>query len=89
MSHLTVDELIDFVSETELNEQTVALFAAVNGHIRRCESGRRRSHALQTLHDEFTRLCLEEDFRQFLEQRLSLSGEAELSNGYAELDYHP
>ena len=89
MSHLTVDELIDFVSETELNEQTVALFASVNGHIRRCENCRRLTNALQTLHDEFTRLCLKEDFRQYLERRLILSGEAERSFGYAELDQHP
>lgn len=35
MEHLTVDEIIEFVSLTELNNEAINLFASVNGHIRK------------------------------------------------------
>lgn len=53
MKHLTVDEIIRFVSMTELNDETLALSAIVNSHIRRCKECLDLVRAFQLLHDEF------------------------------------
>ena len=53
MKHLTVDEIIDFVSLTELNSEAVKLSATVNGHICRCRKCLKLVTAFQTVYDEF------------------------------------
>ena len=80
MDHLTVDEIIDFVSLTDLGEESLKLAAAVNGHMRGCRECRKLVGAFQTVHDEFSRLqtgvsfkhhvkeCKNDDLQSFLEE---------------------
>ena len=70
MKHLTVDEMIDFVSLTELNADALMLSAAVNGHIRQCEACLKRVQAFQTVHDEFRRMNYSGDFKKMITARL-------------------
>lgn len=65
MSHLTTDEIIDFVSSSELNDETLALSARVNGHIRKCEKCIKLVNSFQLLHDEFTKMSKIKDFRNY------------------------
>ena len=64
MEHLTVDDMIRFVSLTELNNEAIELSASVNGHIRRCRECLERVRAFQTIYDEFTALSGSGDFRR-------------------------
>ena len=64
MKHLTVDEMIRFVSLTELNAEAKMLSAAVNGHIRRCGKCLKYVQAFQTIHDEFVQLNGSGDFKK-------------------------
>lgn len=70
MNHLTVDEIIAFVSFTQLNQETMALSVRVNGHIRKCEQCRKLVDAFQLLYDEFTKQGTTGSFKQFALQSL-------------------
>lgn len=37
MKHLSVEEIIKYVTATEVNNEMLDLFSRVNGHIRKCE----------------------------------------------------
>lgn len=54
MKHLTVDEIMDFVSLAELDAKSVILSAAVNGHIRSCEKCRKLVQSFSMIYEEFT-----------------------------------
>ncbi len=66
MNHLTIDQIIDFVSMDVLNEQTLALAACVNGHIRKCPKCLQLVRAFQMIYDEFSMLARTGDFRRYL-----------------------
>ena len=51
MNHLTVDEMIDFVSLTDLDKESLALASKVNSHISRCRECREKVKAFQTVYD--------------------------------------
>ena len=68
MEHLTVDQIMDFVSLTALNEEATALIATVNGHIHKCEACLQRVRAFGLLHDEFVRLSITKDFRAYAKE---------------------
>ena len=70
MNHLTVDEIIAFVSFTELNQETIALSASVNGHIRSCRQCRKLVDAFQLLYDAFTKQGSTGSFKQYALQAL-------------------
>lgn len=70
MNHLTVDEIIAFVSFTQLNQETIALSASVNRHIRACRQCRKLVDAFQLLYDEFTKQGMTGSFKQFALQAL-------------------
>lgn len=70
MKHLTVDEMIDFVSLTELNADALMLSATVNGHIRQCEQCLNHVRAFQMIHDEFSRIKRSGDFKEFLKAKV-------------------
>ena len=71
MKHLTVDEILDFVSLTELNNESIELSAAVNGHIRKCEKCLKLLRAFQMIYDEFSRINVGGDFKGFITENLS------------------
>lgn len=56
MRHLTVDEIIDFVSIDRINSETLQLASTVNAHIGKCEKCLRKVRAFQLLYDEFVKL---------------------------------
>ena len=72
MNHLTVDEIIDFVSLTELNTEAIALSAAVNGHIRKCERCLKVVRAFQMIYDEFSKLNSDENFKKYALKKVSV-----------------
>lgn len=55
MKHLTPEEMIDFVSISELTPETLALVSKVNTHIRQCESCLTRLQSFQFVNDELTK----------------------------------
>lgn len=71
MNHLTVDDIINFVSLSEMNEEAVELSAAVNGHIRKCAKRLELVRAFQMIYDEFSRLNTNGDFRKFVSETIS------------------
>ena len=76
MKHLTVDQIIEFVSLTELNGEAIKLSAAVNGHIRRCGKCLELVRAVQSIYDEFSKLHAGVDFKRYLSEAV-LSEDAE------------
>jgi len=70
MRHLTVDEILDFVSLTELNDEAMQLSAAVNGHIRNCDKCLKLVRSFQMIYDEFMKLNTSGDFKGFVSENL-------------------
>ncbi len=66
MKHLTVEEMLDFVSLTELSRESITLAATVNGHTRRCEKCRKAVNAFQLIYDEFASYSAQDSFRDFI-----------------------
>ena len=64
MKHLTVDEMISFVSINKLDDGSLELAAKVNAHIWECEECRNRVDAFQTVYDEFVRMGTEAEFKR-------------------------
>ncbi len=76
MKHLNVDDIINFVSLTELNEEALELSAAVNSHIRNCQKCLETVRAFQLIYDEFCSLNSDMDFRKYISDK-SLSEDNE------------
>ncbi|MBR2043033.1 MAG: hypothetical protein IJ946_01700 [Clostridia bacterium] len=66
MKHLTVDEIIAFVSFEEENESTVRLASKVNGHICSCSQCFEKVCAFQTVYDELTKIGREANLQKFV-----------------------
>ena len=58
MKHLTVDEIVQFVSMTELTAESVNFSVAVNGHIRKCAKCLELVKSFQMVYDELSRLSM-------------------------------
>lgn len=56
MSHLTVEQIIKFVSINELTSETIELASFVNTHIRSCQLCREKVAAFQNVYEELCRL---------------------------------
>ena len=54
--HLTVEEMIDFVSQIEINKSAIQLAEKVNGHARTCASCRKNLYAFQLIYDKLSNL---------------------------------
>lgn len=61
MDHLALDDVIAFVSLTEMNEETMQWITAVNTHIADCRECRELVRSFQLVYDETMRLDLTED----------------------------
>lgn len=81
MKHLTVDEIIDFISLTELNRDSIKLCATVNAHLCECDKCLELTKAFKAIHDEFVKLEKDKDFKEFINERL-----IELQPGAKEYD---
>lgn len=51
MAHLSIEEMIDFVSISELNEDTLYLASRVNSHILCCPDCLKKVEAFQNVYD--------------------------------------
>ena len=74
MNHLTVDEIIEFVSSHNLDDEGINLIRKVNEHIRKCTECYEKVRAFQLLYDEFASLCLSEDFESYIYNSLKDNG---------------
>ncbi len=70
MDHLSVDEIIGFVTAEELTEQSVKLIDRVNSHICVCSKCLETVQAFQLIYDEFLEMSVNGDFKLFLSQAL-------------------
>lgn len=61
MDHLTLDDVINFVSLTEMNDESMQLISKVNDHIARCSECRELVRSFQAVYDELNRTDLTED----------------------------
>ena len=71
MKHLTVDEMIDFVSFNKLDSESLALASKVNAHIFKCEICRKKVEAFQIIYDELVKMGRKEEFRSVINIKLS------------------
>ena len=67
MKHLTVDEMIDFVSIKKIDASSLALASRVNTHIRECDRCLSRVRALVDIYDELERRGLDNNASLLLE----------------------
>lgn len=75
MNHLTIDEIIDFVSLSKMNKEAVDLSAVVNGHIRRCSKCLNLVRVFQMIYDEFSRSNICGDFKKYVSDNIFLETE--------------
>ena len=61
MNHLTLDEIIDFVSLTEINEESIQFMGKVNAHIAQCRECRELVRSYQLVYDEVVRTACRDD----------------------------
>ncbi len=71
MEHLSVDEIIDFVSLEKLNDDAVKISTTVNEHIRNCEKCLKLVRAFQMIYDEFSKLNASGDFKKYIKEKVS------------------
>lgn len=64
MTHLTVEEIIEFVSFDKLSEETVALSTKVNEHILSCPKCSKKVSSFQMVYDELCRIGNVADVKQ-------------------------
>lgn len=64
MKHLTVDEIIDFVSLDKVDAKSLTKASYVNSHIRSCAQCLRKVRAFQTVYDELVRMGNRSAFRE-------------------------
>ena len=69
MKHLTVDEMIDFVSFNKLDNESLALAAKVNAHIFECADCRKKISAFQTVYDELIKMGEKENISELVGKR--------------------
>jgi len=64
MTHLTVEEIIEFVSFDKLNAETLALSTKVNEHIWSCPSCLKKVSSFQIVYDELCKIGNVADVKQ-------------------------
>ncbi len=98
MTHLTLDEIIEYVSIDKLCEESLKLASKVDTHIRSCDECLEVVRALRSVHDSFENMKKSGDLKDFLQsepirdemllQRISEIREAEKScNLESEMEY--
>lgn len=77
MTHLTVDEIIEFVSIKTLDRDSINLAAHVNGHISKCNECLKKVRAFKTVHEGFMNLITDDSFSDYV-KKLELDKEIQL-----------
>lgn len=62
MEHLSIEEIIMYVTETKVNDDTLKLFSRVNGHIRNCPHCKEKLNSYELINDNLTNGNLMHDF---------------------------
>ena len=93
MTHLTVEEIIEFVSFDKLSEDTMALSTKVNEHIRSCPTCLEKVSSFQTVYDELCRIGSVSDVKQSIyrlidEGKIKALQEAEVNEEIQSLSGH-
>ncbi len=52
MEHLNIDEIIQYVTATKVDRETLELMTKVNGHIRSCSVCKEKVNAYEMVNDE-------------------------------------
>lgn len=69
MKHLTVDEIVDFVTFEKIDNKSLENAAKVNTHIRQCSGCLRKVRAFQMVYDEFEKMYKEKtDWKSIAEK---------------------
>lgn len=69
MKHLTVDEIVDFVTFERIDNKSLENAAKVNTHIRQCSECLRKVRAFQMVYDEFKEMYKEKaDWKSIAEK---------------------
>lgn len=81
MEHLTVEEMIDFVSFNKIDNEFLSLASRVNTHILRCKACREKVAAFQLVYDELVKMGRKGDFSSsVLKQKNANAEEKKISN---------
>ena len=65
MSHLSVDDIIEFVSSNKADAETLQLISTVNQHIRECPKCLHVVKAFQLVHDKFVKIGDSREFKKY------------------------
>lgn len=62
MEHLSIEEIIKYVTSNKVNRETLDLLSKVNGHIRNCPLCKEKVASYETINDEIKKEILENGF---------------------------
>lgn len=72
MSHLTFDEVVEYVSLSKLNEEALLLASKVDTHIRDCDECLELVRAVRAIYEEFVRMNKNKNFAAFIDDSASM-----------------
>ncbi|MBQ2963194.1 MAG: hypothetical protein IJE14_00905 [Clostridia bacterium] len=80
MEHLTVEEIIKYVTANKVDRETVDLLSKVNGHIRKCPACEERVSAFECVNEALEKATFENDldlnhFDELIKTEREFSGE--------------
>lgn len=70
MKHLTVDEMIDFVSINKLDDESLKLASVVSAHILQCDICRKKVEAFQIVYDELIKMTKNKNFSNIINKKV-------------------
>ncbi len=62
MEHLSIEEIIKYVTADKVDNETLNLLSKVNGHIRNCQLCREKVESYECINDEFKKGNFENSF---------------------------
>lgn len=62
MEHLSVEEIIKYVTVNNVDKETLDLLSKVNGHIRNCSSCKEKVDSYESINDELKKVTNENGF---------------------------
>ena len=75
MKHLSVDEMINFVSFDKLDGEALAAASKASAHILKCGACRKKITAYQTVYDELVRIGRKNEFDATVKKKTAVSDE--------------
>lgn len=62
LEHLSIEEIIKYITLNKVDRESLDLLSKVNGHIRNCPSCKEKVISYETLNDEIRKKILENGF---------------------------